>query len=107
MASRFVKGDKVIVVAGSGKGKTGAIMEVIKDKDQDQVVKVVVSGINVATVHKKPSQNQPGKILKVEKPIHVSNVAHVEGGKPVKVKFKVDNNGKKTRVSRKTDKKVG
>jgi large subunit ribosomal protein L24 len=105
MASKFVKGDKVIVIAGSDKGKTGDITKVIiKD---GIVATVVVSGVRIATVHKKPTSSTPGQIIKVEKPIHVSNIAHVEDGKPVRVGFEVDSSGKKNRISKKTKKKIG
>ncbi|MFC1658963.1 50S ribosomal protein L24 [Pseudomonadota bacterium] len=105
MASKFVKGDKVIVISGADKGKTGEITKIIRKNGI--VEKVVVSGVKMTTVHKKPTSNTPGQIIKVEKPIHVSNVAHIESGKAVKIGFELDNNGKKIRVSRKTKKKIG
>jgi large subunit ribosomal protein L24 len=61
----------------------------------------------MATIHKKPTSNTPGQIIKVEKPMHVSNVAHIENDKPVKVGFEIDKSGKKIRISRKTKKKIG
>ena len=105
MASKFIKGDKVIVISGADKGKTGEIIKIIKKNGI--VENVIVSGVRMATVHKKPTSNTPGQIIKVEKPIHVSNIAHIEGGKPVRVGFEMDNSGKKIRISRKTKKKIG
>ncbi len=99
MANRFKKGDEVIVITGSSKGKIGKITLVLGEK-------VTVEGVNVATVHKKPNAQNPGQILKVEKPIHFSNISHIEGGKRVKVKF-VTESGKKNRVSKKSGKKIG
>lgn len=104
MANKFKKNDQVIVIAGSGKGKVGKITAITKDK-------VVVEGVNLATVHKKPTSSTPGQIVKVEKPIHISNISHVEDGKPVKVKFVTDSGegkafARKNRVSKKTDKKI-
>ena len=107
MANKFLKDDKVIVIAGSSKGVQGKIVAVKGDK-------VVVEGANVRTIHQKPKQEVPGKILKVEKPIHISNIAHIEEGKPVKVAFKIDSESKdkknkfknKVRVSRKTGNKI-
>ena len=57
MAKKFKKGDNVIVITGSDKGKTGKIISVEKDR-------VTIEGINIATIHKKPSAQQPGHIIK-------------------------------------------
>jgi len=102
---KFKKGDQVIVIAGASKGKIGKILAVKQDK-------VLVEGVNLATVHKKPTQQEAGKIMKVEKLIHFSNISHVEDGKPVKIKFVTESGeGKiftrKSRVSKKTGKKIG
>ena len=70
------------------------------------VTKVIVKGVKLATIHKKPTGDTPGQIVKVEKPIHVSNVSLMENGKAVKVGFKVENDIK-VRISRKTKKKIG
>ena len=67
------KGDKVVVLTGKDKGKTGEIKKVMP---QDN--KVVVQGVNVQTKHRKPSQTGPGGLDKIEMPIHVSNVAIVD-----------------------------
>ncbi len=104
MSNKFKKNDQVIVISGSSKGKSGKIIDIDGDK-------VIVEGANVATVHKKPTSSNPGQILKVEKPIHISNIAHAEEGKAVKVKFVIDSGeGKaftrKYRVSKKTGKKI-
>jgi len=105
MSNKFKKGDNVIVITGSNKGKTGKILKILKDK-------VLVEGVNLCTIHKKPSSQQPGQIIKQEKMIHISNISHVEDGKAVKIKFvivKGDNNKKfsnKDRVSKKTSKKI-
>lgn len=102
---KFKKGDQVIIISGSSKNKIGKITAVMGDK-------VVVEGVNIATVHQKPTSQAPGQIIKVEKPVHVSNVSHVENGKAVKIKFVTEaGEGKvftrKSRVSRKTGKKIG
>jgi len=105
MAKKFKKGDQVIVLTGTSKGVSGKITALTPDK-------VVVEGVNLATVHKKPTSTNPGQILKVEKPIHISNISHVEDGKAVKIKFVTDaGEGKiftrKNRVSKKSGKKIG
>lgn len=99
MASKFKKGDEVIVIAGSSKGKTGKIISVAGEK-------VKIEGVNIVTLHKKPTAQNPGQILKAERPVHISNISHVENGKPVKVKF-VTESGEKNRVSKKSGKKIG
>lgn len=104
MANKFQKGDKVIVISGSNKGKTGNIIAINNDR-------VVVEGVNLVTLHKKPTQNQAGEIVKQERSIHISNISHSEGGKPVKISFELgQGDGKpfarKKRVSRKTKKRI-
>ena len=101
MANRIKKGDTVIVIAGKDKGRIGEVLQVLVTDNR-----VLVSGVNEATVHKKATMNTPGQRAKEIKPIHISNVSHVENGKPVKVGFKVED-GKKIRVSRKTKNKIG
>ncbi len=103
--NKFKKGDEVIVIAGSDKGKTGKITVINGDK-------ITVEGVKLATVHKKPTSQAPGQIIRVEKPIHISNIAHVENGKAAKVKFVVEKGeGKaftrKSRVFKKSGKKIG
>lgn len=104
MANRFKKGDNVIVITGSDKGKSGKIVSINSDK-------VTVEGVNVVSIHKKPTSQQPGQIVKVEKPIHISNISHIENGRAVKIKFVVEKGeGKiftrKNRISKKTGKKI-
>ncbi len=105
MANKFKKGDEVIVVTGSSKGKIGKITSILSEK-------ALVEGVNIATVHKKPNAQNPGQILKLEKPIHLSNISHVENGKPIKIKFVTESGEgksftKKIRVSKKSGKKIG
>ncbi len=104
MANKFKKNDQVIVISGSSKGKIGKITAIMNNK-------VVVEGVNLATVHKKPTSSNPGQILKIEKPIDISNISHVEDGKAVKIKFVTDSGEGKTftrknRVSKKSGKKI-
>ena len=64
------KGDKVMVISGKDKGKTGVILEALPKKDR-----VLVEGVNIVKKHSKPSQDNPqGGIISQEAPIHVSNV---------------------------------
>jgi large subunit ribosomal protein L24 len=97
-ALKIKKGDKVVVLSGKDKGKTG---EVVKSFPKDS--KVVVSGVNVATRHKKPTQLNPqGGLERIEAPMHVSKVAIATAdGKPTRVRFEIQD-GKKVRVAVKT-----
>ena len=95
-AAKIRKGDTVVVLSGKDKGKTG---EVIRSMPKDS--KVVVSGVNVAARHRKPSQVNPqGGIERKEAPLHVSKVAIADPktGKATRVRFE-DRNGKKVRVA--------
>ena len=94
-------GDTVQVVAGSDKGKTGEIIQILRKEDR-----VIVEGINMVTKHIKPSQADPeGGIVTREAPIHVSNVAYYDSKakEPVKVGYKIED-GQKNRINKKTGK---
>jgi large subunit ribosomal protein L24 len=105
MANKFKKGDQIIVISGSDKGKIGKIISVLKDR-------VVVEGVRMVTIHKKPTGQQLGQIKKEERSIHISNISHVENGRSIKIKFMINSGGKennstkKDRVSKKTGKKI-
>jgi large subunit ribosomal protein L24 len=91
------KGDKVIVISGKDRGKTGTILEAYPKRDR-----VLVEGVNMIKKHAKPSQENPqGGILNLEAPIHVSNVMPVDPktGKPTRVGYEV-RNGKKVRIAK-------
>jgi large subunit ribosomal protein L24 len=95
-ALKIKKGDKVVVLSGKDKGKTG---EVTRSIPKDG--KVVVSGVNIATRHKKPSQTDPqGGLERIEAPMHVSKVAIADPktGKASRVRFET-RDGKKVRIA--------
>jgi large subunit ribosomal protein L24 len=94
-AAKIRKGDKVVVLAGKDKGRTGEVVRSIPKEN-----KVVVSGVNVHARHRKASQENPqGGIDRKEAPLHVSNVAIVGAdGKPTRVRFE-ERDGKKVRVA--------
>jgi large subunit ribosomal protein L24 len=96
-AAKIRKGDTVVVLSGKDKGKTG---EVTRAMPKDG--KVVVSGVNVAVRHRKPSQVNPqGGLERREAPLHVSKVAIADPktGKPTRVRFETGKDGKKVRVA--------
>jgi len=97
-AQKIKKGDKVVVLSGKDKGRTGEVVKALPKES-----KVIVSGINVHARHRKPSQVNPqGGIERKEAPLHVSNVAIATAdGKPSRVRFEV-RDGKKVRVAAKT-----
>ena len=94
-AAKIRKGDTVVVLSGKDKGKTG---EVTKSMPKDG--KVVVSGVNVAVRHRKPTQLNPQSgIERKEAPLHISKVAIATAdGKPTRVRFE-ERDGKKVRVA--------
>src|SRR6476659_1883516 len=97
-ASKIKKGDKVVVLSGKDKGRTG---EVVKAMPKES--KVVVSGVNVHARHRKPTQLNPqGGIERKEAPLHVSKVAIADPktGQPTRVRFE-ERGGKKVRVAAK------
>jgi large subunit ribosomal protein L24 len=98
-AAKIKKGDRVVVLSGKDKGKHG---EVIKAMPKES--KVIVSGVNIAVRHRKPSQANPqGGLERSEAPLHVSKVAveDPKTGKPTRVRFE-ERDGKKVRVAAKS-----
>lgn len=95
-------GDTVQVIAGSDKGKTGEIIQILRKENR-----VIVEGVHVVTKHIKPSQTDPdGGIVTREAPIHVSNVAYYDtkAKETVKIGYAFDEEGKKYRINKKTGK---
>ncbi|NNC71138.1 MAG: 50S ribosomal protein L24 [Flavobacteriaceae bacterium] len=94
-------GDTVRVIAGDNKGQEGKIVKVLRDMN-----KAIVEGVNMVSKHTKPSaQNPQGGISKFEAPIHISNLALIEGGETIRVGFRMEDD-KKVRFSKKTDKAI-
>lgn len=100
---KIKKDDEVIVLTGKDKGTKGKVTSVIPTENR-----VVVEGVNVVTKHQKPTQLSAGGIQKKELPIHVSNVALVDPkeGKATRVGYKVNKDGKKLRVAKKSGETV-
>ena len=99
---KLKKGDKVVVIAGSNKGKEGTITKVL-DK------KVIIEGVNLRKKHLKPKNNNgTGEIIEQEAPIHASNVMIIDPKtkKPTKIKKVIDEKGKKIRISKKSNEKI-
>ena len=97
MARHIKKGDTVEIKAGVNKGATGRVMRVIPSKDR-----VLVEGVNLAYKHVRPSQKNPqGGRIRIERPIHVSNVQPVnpKSSKGSRIRFETDAKGNKKRVA--------
>jgi large subunit ribosomal protein L24 len=99
MAAKVKKGDKVVILSGKDKGKSGQVLRVIPKEER-----VVVQGVNVVKRHQRPSQVDPGGIKTFEAPIHVSNVAVADpkDGKPTRVGFKTLPDGRKVRFAKRS-----
>ena len=96
----FKTGDKVVVIAGSSKGKEGKILKVLRDEHR-----VVVEGVNIRKKHLKPNGQKDGSIVDREAPIHASNVMLIDPKtkKPTRIGHTVDKKGKKIRIARKSN----
>ena len=96
MAAKIRKGDKVMVLTGRDKGRTGEVFEVRPAEN-----KALVRGINMVKRHQKQTQAQEGGIISKEQPVDLSNVAYVgKDGKPTRIGFKIHADGKKVRVAK-------
>ena len=98
MAARIRKGDTVIVITGSDKGKRGEVLSVLP-KDG----RAVVQGVNIAKKHTKAlGMGQPGGIIEKEATIHLSNLSLVDPqtNKPTRIGFRVLDDGRKVRIAR-------
>ena len=99
MKLKIKKGDKVIVITGRDKGKSGEVLRVYPAE-----ARAVVQGVHIARRHSKPRMGDPGGIVEKELTIHVSNVAHIDpsSGRPTRVGYKTLDDGRKVRVARRS-----
>lgn len=98
------KGDTVIVNAGDNKGQTGKVVKVLVSKNR-----AVVEGVNMVSKSQKPSANNPqGGIVKVEAPIHISNLNVVDPktGKATRIGRRLNENGKLVRYAKKSGEEI-
>ena len=96
---KIKKGDRVVVLTGRDKGRTGEVLRVIPTEDR-----LVVQGVNMVKRHTRPSQMSPGGIVEKEAAIHISNVAHIDpkDDKPTRVGFKILEDGRKVRFAKRS-----
>jgi large subunit ribosomal protein L24 len=102
MAAKIRKGDKVVVLTGRDKGRTGEVVEVRPAESR-----ALVRGINMVKRHQRQTPQQEGGIISKEGPVHLSNLALADpkDGKPTRIGFKFIGEGanrKKVRVSKRS-----
>ncbi len=93
------KGDKVTVITGRDKGKTGEILRVDPKRGR-----VLVQGVNMVKRHQGPSQTNPGGIIEKEASLHVSNVANLapKPNQPTRVGYRIETGGRKVRFDKRS-----
>ncbi|HEV8014687.1 MAG TPA: 50S ribosomal protein L24 [Stellaceae bacterium] len=96
---KIKKGDKVVVLAGRDKGKSGEVLRVVRADNR-----VVVQGVNMMKRHTKPRPGEPGGIVEKEAAVHVSNVAHVDpkSQQPTRVGYRFLDDGRKVRFAKRS-----
>ncbi|MEN3794814.1 50S ribosomal protein L24 [Fulvimarina sp. MAC3] len=101
--NRLRKGDKVVVLAGKDKGRSGEITKMMP-KDE----KALVGGINMVKRHQRQTQNAEAGIISKEAPIHLSNLALADpkDGKPTRVGIKVGDDGKRVRFAKRSGEEI-
>jgi len=101
---KIKKGDKVVVLTGRDKGKTGAVLHALPRDN-----KVIVQGVNIAKRHQRQTPTAQGGIVEKEMPIHVSNVSHIDpkDSKPTRVGFKVAKDGSRERIAKRSGQVIG
>jgi large subunit ribosomal protein L24 len=99
MAAKIKKGDTVVVLTGRDKGKSGEVIQMLTADN-----KALVRGINMVRRHQKQTQTQEAGIVAKEAPIHLSNIALADpkDGKATRVGFKVQDDGTKVRVAKRS-----
>jgi large subunit ribosomal protein L24 len=103
MAAKIRKGDKVVVIAGRDKGRTGEVIEVRPSEGR-----ALVRGVHMVKRHQRQTPQQEGGIINKEAPIHLSNLAHEDpkDGKPTKIKFDVLADGRKVRLAKRSGEQI-
>lgn len=101
---RIKKGDTVYVNAGEDRGKTGRVLKVLREKQR-----AIVEGVNIVTKATKPNAKHPqGGLIKMEAPIHISNINLIDpkSGKPTRISVSRDEKGNLVRVAKKSNQEI-
>jgi large subunit ribosomal protein L24 len=99
MAAKIKKGDRVVVLTGRDKGRTGEVIEV-----NPSAARALVRGVNLVKRHQRQSAQQEGGIISKELPVHLSNIAVADpkDGKPTRIGFKIGSDGRKVRIAKRS-----
>jgi large subunit ribosomal protein L24 len=99
MAAKIKKGDKVVVLAGRDKGRTGEVLKVMPTEER-----ALVRGVNLVKRHTRQTAQTEGGIISKEATIHLSNLACADpkDGKASRVGFKILDDGRKVRVAKRS-----
>ncbi|MBS7698185.1 50S ribosomal protein L24 [Chelatococcus sp. YT9] len=99
MAAKIKKGDKVVVLTGRDKGKSGEVVQVLPKEER-----ALVRGVNLVKRHQRQTANSEGGIISKEAPLHLSNIALADpkDGKATRVGFKTLDDGRKVRVAKRS-----
>jgi large subunit ribosomal protein L24 len=99
MAAKIKKGDKVVLLSGRDKGRSGEVVKVNPTEGR-----ALVRGVNMVRRHQKQSQTQEGGIISKEAPIDLSNLSLIDpkDGKPTRVGFKILEDGRKVRFAKRS-----
>ncbi|ACA14913.1 ribosomal protein L24 [Methylobacterium sp. 4-46] len=99
MAAKVKKGDKVVVLTGRDKGRTGEVIQVMPKENR-----ALVRGVNLVKRHQRQTQTQEGGIISKEAAIDLSNlaVADPKDGKPTRVGFRILEDGRKVRFAKRS-----
>ncbi len=99
MAAKIKKGDRVVVLAGRDKGRSGEVVQV-----QPKEARAIVRGVNTVKRHQKQTAKMEGGIITKEAPIHLSNlaIADPKNNKPTRVGFKILPDGRKVRFAKRS-----
>jgi len=93
------KGDNVVVISGSDKGKKGSVLKVFPKENR-----ALVQGVNMVKRHQRQTQTQQAGIVSKEAPVQISNIAHVDpkSGKATRIGFKTLGDGRRVRFAKKS-----
>ena len=99
MAAKIRKGDRVVVLSGRDKGRTGEVFEVRPSEGT-----ALVRGVNMVKRHQKQTQSQEGGIVSKEAPVHLSNIALADpkDGKPTRIGWKIQQDGTRVRIAKRS-----
>lgn len=103
MAAKIKKGDKVVVIAGRDKGRSGEVLQVLPREER-----AIVHGVNLVKRHQRQTMRQEAGIVSKEATIHLSNLALADpkDGKPARVGFKILDDGRKVRIAKRSGEQI-